>query len=216
MLQTRRPATETASFGGFRRCLAMAWGLLLRTRMRRSRVRAFRASAICIVGAFTPGCVQEDAAATCPEQQPEEGSACVGTLMCVYQRCDDGRPIVEAICERDEFRIRHSSCNPPWDGGPGRDAAVDAGDARVATCPAQPPALGAPCSDGLACVYERCLAGGGHPTLEAVCQDGAVEILRTSCNPPPPSLDASSLRDASAVDATADATTDAVRPLDGE
>jgi hypothetical protein len=182
--------------------------------MARFRSRSFRASAVSIVAAFAPaGCESEsvDAAKSCPAQPPSEGDSCQGALDCVYERCSyDQHPTSQFICEMGSFRNRRTSCNPPWflDSG-SRDAGADAGDASITSCPAQPPAQGQLCVGDLACVYERCLNGGGHPTREALCIDGAISNRFASCNPPPP--DASFAGDAS----RSDASTDASQGIDG-
>lgn len=154
-------------------------------------------------------------AASCPATVPADGTPCAAadeSLTCVYERCTsyDNYPTLQAVCERGVYRIRRpGSCNPPgfFDGSlpdaasdasldSNADASNDAGDG----CPSVIPMEGASCRAGLDCVYETC-SYGGHPTRQAICQDGSVRIVQTSCNPPPPDWSTDAGSDAS-LDAT--------------
>jgi hypothetical protein len=183
--------------------------------MARFRSRSFRASAVSIVAAFAPaGCESESAsepATSCPAEQPKDGDSCQGPLNCGYEYCAAGSATVRATCLNGSFAIYEETCNPPaWSFPRGsRDAGVDAGDASITSCPAQPPPQGQRCAEGLACGYDRCPISGGQPTREALCIDGVITVRLTSCNPPSP--DASFVGDAS----RSDASTDASQSIDG-
>jgi len=53
----------------------------------------------------------------------------------------------------------------------------------ITSCPSEQPDEGDRCSFADRCTYVRC---GEYPRIEAVCQDGKIDIVEWSCNPPFP------------------------------
>lgn len=108
--------------------------------MKRNR-KSLGVSVVTVLSAFTPvaGCEDEptgpaldasggnsEAGMNCPALVPKEGDRCVAGATCGYEVCGivGGLPTRQAICEQGVFKIRLSSCNPPWpwDGGSTGDA----------------------------------------------------------------------------------------------
>lgn len=70
-------------------------------------------------------------------------------------------------------------CGARVDGAPTGDTKKE----QSSECPAAEPTHLAPCSGDLSCNYGDC---GGSATTTAHCESGHWQVMRSSCNPPPP------------------------------
>jgi hypothetical protein len=148
---------------------------------------------------------REAGSGACPPQEPVAGAACESWLSCLYGPQDSCvNPARQYRCIKNRVDRFTGSCNPPRPDWVDASRDAEAGDASMGsdagTCPAYDPDAGSvegmACEGELSCVYERCVRGGDHPTIEARCVDGRFRVLRASCNPPPFLYDASAVADA--------------------